>query len=144
MSTTLELIQVRLLAVLGTLEGVTVTRRRTDPFEIEELPAIEILRGAASSEDFGGRADKWRPSFSLHLIVADDAQAEAALDALHQLANQALFEDVQLVQICKGLRCTGVGEPEQVATTEGVAARMACAYEAQLLTRRGDLSRAMT
>lgn len=144
MNTQLEALQVRVLEVLSSLTGVTVSRRRTDAFDTGELPAIEILRAAASSEDFGGRADKWRPSFVLQLLVADDTQAETALDALHLRADQGLLADQQLAQIFKGLRCTSVTEPEQVATTDGVAARMSCTYEAQLLTRRGDLSRAMT
>lgn len=133
-----------LAALLAAPRGATITRRRTDAYAFDELPAIEIQRKAGSSEAHGDRADRWRMNFEIVLLVADSSMAETALDALWEQADSTLHADSQLAVLGRGLRCTNTSEPEQVPIEEGVAARMVCTYEIQILTRRGDLSHAMT
>jgi hypothetical protein len=124
--------------------GATVERRRVDAFDSGDLPVIEIMRGDAGSEPFGDKANLWRPNVQLALMVADGSMSETQIDALWCAVDTALHADADLAAMGRGLRCTSTSEPEQVAMTSGVAARMTCSYEFQLLTRRGDLSRAMT
>lgn len=124
--------------------GARVERRRSDPYGLDELPAIEIQRKPVTGESFSDRSDRWRPSFDISLLVIDGQMAETELDALWLAVDSALHSDTSLAALMKGLRCTNTSEPEQVPAEEGVAARMVCTYEFQILTRRGDLSHVIT
>ena len=137
-----EALLARSLVVLAeALPQCVVVRRRVDPFEVADLPAVEILRGGVQSDAFGERTDKQTVSIRIALLVVEaQSIAETQLDALHAAAHAALLGDAALAALCRGLRCTGTADPEAIALGDGNAARMECTYEAQALSRRADLT----
>lgn len=131
-------------SLVSAMPDVTVSRRRTDAYGIDELPAVEVLRGPAQFESMSDRADRGFVDISLGLYVQEGITAETELDALHARLDLALHADTTLATLGRGLRCTATAEPEQVASADGVLARMLVNYEIQILTRRGDLARAIS
>lgn len=126
------------------MPDATVSRYRSDAYGIDELPAVEVLRGSVDFESISDRADRGYVGFTLALYVQEKTTAETELDELHAAADTALHGSSQLADLGRGLRCTGTAEPEQVASADGALARMLVTYQIQTITRRGDLARAIS
>lgn len=134
------------IARCATVEGsaavaTTVNRRRPDAYAPDELPAIEILRGEWSAAGQSDSLDVGTGNMRMAFIVRQSASAEAELDALHQAAHVALFSDSEITTRFPGLRCESTAEPEEVATGEGVFARMEAVYSVRTINRRASLAK---
>lgn len=127
------LVKVKALLLGATDAGLRVERGRADPFAREELPGINIRRGAHQQQPHARGIDHIRITFDLDLECRG-ADWETQCDALHTQADVLLMSDAELAQMVSGLHCTGT-EPDSDGGDD-VAGRISAHYSCQLLQRR--------
>lgn len=126
------------LRAAATAAGTRVERDRLDSQATDDMPALNITRGAGAFEPLADRADAHGVEFSVECWAGGAAWATDA-DALHMQVHAALTADTTLAQLVRSLRCTGT--VAQAAGGETPAGHIDAAYRAQTLVRAGDLSR---
>lgn len=100
----------------STAAGTHVERGRVDAHSFKELPALNLRRGVALNESFGGGVDAGTFEFEVdHLVEGDDWESRA--DAMHAEVHAALAGDARLTALAEGLRCIRTDMRAQAADT---------------------------
>jgi len=127
------------LAALPVFVGVS----RSSVFSISEadLPYARIRRGATESAIYSERLRRARVEFEIELYAAG-ADYETATDTLHVAVDTALLQDAPLAALGRGLCCVSTEiAPEAAEITVG---KLTARYEIHVVTRPGDLTRAIS
>lgn len=126
----------------ATPAGLSVFRARQSALGQDELPAINIRRGSGEST-LHQEHKKTRELVSFELELHDRGDDwETAVDALHMAAHQCLFNDAVLNKPENKLHCTGT--ELMAAEADFVAGKLVAHYQIQIITRPGDLARAIS
>lgn len=129
------------LIAAGLADG-RVERGRTDAWGEDELPGINIRRGASESRTLGQRLEQTTLSFEVEHLVADVVGWESAGDALHLASHPILFGNAQIASLARGFICTGT---EAVgASADFTCGKLIARYQLTFVTRPGDLTRAVS
>lgn len=126
--------QVKASLLGATDAGVRVARGRVDGFERDELPALNVRRGATSTEPFGDQVDKVTVQFDVDCQVRGD-DWETTADALHMQVDAVLMQNTAIKQVLRGLRCIST-EPDAEGGDD-TAGRITAKYQAYFLQRQG-------
>lgn len=130
---------VTVLAGLGLFTAVA--RSSVHAIGEDDLPFARVRRGATESSIHTERLRRLLLEFELELYAAG-ADYETALDALHVAADTALLQDATLATLGRGLGCVATDiAPEAADITVG---KLTARYEIHVLTRPGDLTRAIS
>lgn len=122
--------------------GLAAERGRVDAFGDDELPAINVKRGATEHERLGDHGERLTVNFTLELFVAVADDWETAVDALHMAAHAALVADAPLAALGRGLRCTTSDAQGDSADRE--LGKLGATYQLHVFVRPGDLTRAIS
>jgi hypothetical protein len=126
-----------------TIADSRIERSRRDAVSAADLvdgPAITLQRGGGAYSPFANGADNASVSFTLHCWAKGDAW-ETVADALHVQAHTLLLASPAVAALVKGLSCTGTELQDQVG--DEPIGHLVATYEAQAITRRADLGRAL-
>jgi hypothetical protein len=116
-----------------------VFRGRVDALAPDEIPAINIRRGAGLHNSFSDRTQHQFMEFTLDCHVRG-VEWETIADDLHMQAHQVLTASPQLALLCKGLRCIRT-EMSAEPGDETIGA-LSATYQAQALVQINDLTKA--
>lgn len=129
------------IELAGTEAEERVTRHRLDTPAIDEVPNVNVRRGATAFEPFSTDADALGLDFAVeHWTAGEDWETTA--DALHLQVHAALIADEQLGLLVRSLRC--VGTEAQGAAAEVPLGRITATYRAQALVSQRDMTRHFT
>lgn len=137
-----EQILARIKTVLTgtTRAGTRVYRTRQSAFGQDELPAINILRAPTDSSVHAERLSRTLCLIEIELHEQGD-DWETAVDAFHGEVHTRLHADAALAALGRGLSCTGTDPMPGEA--DYVAGKLTVRYQLHVLTRPGDLTRAI-
>jgi hypothetical protein len=129
-------------ALLGaTAAGARVERGRVDALGLGEVPALIVRRSRTDSTPHARGLDHQLITFEVDIEVRG-ADWETQADALHVDVDTVLVNDPALAQLAQGLYCTGTDATAEAG--DETAGRITARYQAQTLTRRGDLTRTVS
>lgn len=132
----------RVETVLGGLaQFAGFTRSSVYAISEDDLPFVRIRRGATETAIHSERLRRVRAEFDIELYAAG-ADYETAVDALHVAADTALLQDAQLATLGRGLACIATEITQEAA--EITVGKLTARYEIHVLTRPGDLTRAIS
>ena len=134
----IERILARVKVILELELVIMVERGREDPFDLEDLPAINLRRASSTHEAFGGGTDRVLASWSIEINAAGP-DWETTADMLHVQAHAALSNDAALAALGAGLRCTATDCRSE--SSEQIVGQLAASYQMQVLSHTGDLGR---
>ncbi len=126
------------LSGLGIFTGVA--RTRVSAIGEDDLPFARIRRGATESSIHSERLRRGRAEFEIELYAAS-ADYETATDVLHVAVDAALTQDAGLAALGRGLGCVSTEIAEEAADI--TVGKLTARYEIHVLTRPGDLTRAI-
>ncbi|MFA6015894.1 MAG: hypothetical protein WC742_12590 [Gallionellaceae bacterium] len=125
-----------------TAAQANVFRGRSDALADDEIPGLNIRRAPHNEDAFGQNASRINIDFEVEHFVADSANWETDVDALHMQVHAVLAADAQLAALGRGLRCTGT-DP-QSDSADRVIGKLTAQYRMQVLVRPGDLTRTIS
>lgn len=138
----IEQILDRVETVIGGMSVFTAfSRSSVYAISEDDLPFARIRRGATESTIHSERLRRSRIEFDLELYAAGP-DYETAVDALHVAADNELLQDAQLATLGRGLGCVSTEIEKDAA--EITIGKLTARYEIHVLTRPGDLTRAIT
>lgn len=140
----IEQVLARVAAALSgaTAAGSRVYRGGVDAIEHDGLPAINVRRAASPMDTHANTSNRVLVEFDVDHTVADGEGWETAADALHMQVHAALLADAPLALLGRGLRCTSTDPAGDGA--DRVIGRLSAHYQMQVITRPGDLTRAIS
>ena len=131
----------RVLTVVQGVSGIAgAARNRAAAIGVDELPYANIIRGATESMPHAERLRNNTVGFDVR-IYASGASYEQTLDGLHVAVDAALHADATLNTLGRGLIGTGTELEDEDA--EYTCGRITARYQIHVLTRPGDLTRAI-
>lgn len=138
-----EQVLARVAAALSgaTAAGTRVYRGLVDPVAQTDLPAINVRRATSSNEVHASNCTRVLVEFDIDHTVAEGSNWETDVDALHMQVHSALLADAPLALLGRGLRCTSTDPAGDGA--DHVIGRLSARYQMQVISRPGDLTKAI-
>lgn len=128
-------------ALTGTTRaGARVYRARRAPFGQDELPAINLHRTPTETGAHAERLSRTLVGFEIELHEQGD-DWETTTDAFHMEVHTLLLKDVPLAALGRGLQCPSTDALADEA--DFIAGKLIARYQIHVLTRPGDLTRAI-
>lgn len=123
-----------------TRAGARVYRARRAAFGQDELPAINLHRTPTENNAHAERLSRTLVGFEIELHDQGD-DWETTTDDFHMEVHALLLADVPLAALGRGLQCTGTDPLGDEA--DFIAGKLLARYQIHVLTRPGDLTRAI-